>query len=575
MEGEVMKKKELSVMAWHLMKSYWQSEERWKARGLLSAVILLTFGQVYMMVLNNDWLKEFYNALQNFQIELFWPLIGQFVIIAVSFILMAVYATYLKQILDIKWRTWMTKKYMEAWLHNQTYYRLQLTSGADMDNPDQRISEDVDDFVTLTLDLFVGLLGQLTSLVAFGVILWQLSGDFDLALGDTIISVPGYMLWVTLIYSTVGTYLAHKIGKKLIGLNFDQQRYEADFRFSMMRMRENGESIAFYGGEAPELQGFQDRFGMVIKNFWSLIKRIKLLNFYSVGYGQAAAIIPLLMCAPRCFSGEMPLGALVQTTGAFGRVSEALSYFVDRYTELARYASIIARLGGFVQHMEAVEEIPSHMQFGQSEEKALVLRDVELILPDGKRLADGLSLAVPQGKYLLIGGGSGCGKSTLLRSLAGIWPYAKGSVAMPRGWRTMFLPQRPYLPLGTLRRAVYYPQPVPEVEAANLTELMAAFGIEQLYEKLDVVDDWSRILSLGEQQRLAFIRILLLKPDIVFLDESTSAMDEAREAESYELLKRLLPDMTVVSVGHRATLIKCHDKHLIMSKNTWELHDIA
>ena len=570
-----MKDKKLYQMAWRLMSSYWHSQEKWKARGLLAGVIALTLGQVYMLVLLNGWNNDFYNALQQRAFESFWPLIGQFAGFAFLHIIFAVYAVYVRQILEIKWRKWMTDKYLDRWLGHQTYYRLQVAGQDDMDNPDQRIADDVNSFVNLTLGLFVGVLKQATSLVAFVVILWNLSGSLDIPLGDTVLSVPGYMVFVTLIYSVVGTWLAHKVGRKLIRLNYDQQRFEADFRFSMVRVRENSESVAFYGGEKPELQNFRERFALVIGNFWGLMKRTKLLNFYVSGYAQIAIIVPVLMCAPQYFNGTMQLGGFMQTISAFGRVQDALSYFVESYDSIAQYVAVIRRLGGFAGHMEEAEALAPSFDFTKNTSNALQLWQMDIALPDGRQLAEKLSIAVPAGKRLLISGGSGAGKSTLLRAIAGIWPYGTGEISLPTGWRTMFLPQRPYLPLGSLRRAIYYPQPVPENTDDNLTGLLERFGLQNLAGQLDAVDDWSRILSLGEQQRLAFIRILLLRPDIVFLDESTSALDEPREAQAYEILHQLLPQMAVVSVGHRSSLLNCHDKQLVLAGDGyWKLQDI-
>ena len=570
-----MKDKKLYQMAWRLMSSYWHSQEKWKARGLLAGVIALTLGQVYMLVLLNGWNNDFYNALQQRAFESFWPLIGQFAGFAFLHIIFAVYAVYVRQILEIKWRMWMTDKYLDRWLGHQTYYRLQVAGQDDMDNPDQRIADDVNSFVNLTLGLFVGVLKQATSLVAFVVILWNLSGSLDIPLGDTVLSVPGYMVFVTLIYSVVGTWLAHKVGRKLIRLNYDQQRFEADFRFSMVRVRENSESVAFYGGEKPELQNFRERFALVIGNFWGLMKRTKLLNFYVNGYAQIAIIVPVLMCAPQYFNGTMQLGGFMQTISAFGRVQDALSYFVESYDSIAQYVAVIRRLGGFAGHMEEAEALAPSFDFTKNTSNALQLWQMDIALPDGRQLAEKLSIAVPAGKRLLISGGSGAGKSTLLRAIAGIWPYGTGEISLPTGWRTMFLPQRPYLPLGSLRRAIYYPQPVLENTDDNLTGLLERFGLQNLAGQLDAVDDWSRILSLGEQQRLAFIRILLLRPDIVFLDESTSALDEPREAQAYEILHQLLPQMAVVSVGHRSSLLNCHDKQLVLAGDGyWKLQDI-
>lgn len=573
--GNILKDKKLYQMAWRLMSSYWHSQEKWKARGLLAGVIALTLGQVYMLVLLNGWNNDFYNALQQRAFESFWPLIGQFAGFAFLHIIFAVYAIYVRQILEIKWRNWMTDKYLDRWLGHQTYYRLQVAGKDDMDNPDQRIADDINSFVNLTLGLFVGVIKQATSLVAFVVILWNLSGYLDIPLGDTVLSVPGYMVFVTLIYSVVGTWLAHKVGRKLIRLNYDQQRFEADFRFSMVRVRENSESVAFYGGEKPEMQNFRERFALVIGNFWGLMKRTKLLNFYVNGYAQIAIIVPVLMCAPQYFNGTMQLGGFMQTISAFGRVQDALSYFVESYDSIAQYVAVIRRLGGFAGHMEEAEALTSSFDFTRNTSNALQLWQMDIALPDGRQLAEKLSIAVPAGKRLLISGGSGTGKSTLLRAIAGIWPYGTGEISLPTGWRTMFLPQRPYLPLGSLRRAIYYPQPVPENTDDNLAGLLERLGLQKLAGQLDAVDDWSRILSLGEQQRLAFIRILLLRPDIVFLDESTSALDEPREAQAYEILHQMMPQMAVVSVGHRSSLLNCHDKQLVLAGDGyWKLQDI-
>ena len=570
-----MKKRDMAGVVWKLVRSYWRSEERWWARGMLAVVVALSLLQVYMLVLLNQWNNEFYNALQGYNYGSFWPLIGEFTTIAFIYIIVAVYAIYLRQMLEIRWRTWMTKNYLSKWLHKQTYYRLQVTGSADMDNPDQRISDDIGSFISLSLQLSLGVLKQLTTLVAFVFILWQLSGVLDIPLGDTVVSVPGYMVFVTLFYSIAGTWIAHKVGKKLIGLNYDQQRYEADFRFSMVRVRENSESIAFYGGEEPEHVTFNERFQRVVTNFWGLMKRTKLLNFYVTGYGQLAIIVPILMVAPKYFEGNLQLGGLMQTISAFGRVQDALSYFVNAYSSIAQYMAVIRRLSGFTAHMEEAEELQDDFQ-REKTGTSLVLKHIKVDLPNGQPLLQDLSLEISTGDKLLIAGASGCGKSTLLRALAGIWPYGSGEITTPEKWRVMFLPQRPYLPLGSLRQAIYYPQPVPEQETEDIKALLNLFGVSHLADSLDKVDDWSRILSLGEQQRLAFIRILLFKPEIVFLDESTSAMDEDREAEAYDVLSSQLPDTAVVSVGHRSTLRAKHQRELkLAGSGQWEIHDIV
>ena len=569
-----MKKKDIAKSIWSMMRSYWKSEERWWARGMLAVIIFLNLAQVYLLVLLNQWNNDFYNALQNYDFENFWPLVGHFTLIAFIFIIVAVYAIYLRQMLEIKWRTWMTKNYLNNWMQNQVYYKLQMLK-SDMDNPDQRISEDIHSFITLTLTIALGFLKQLTILGAFIFVLWNLSGSLDLTLGETAISIPGYMVWLSLIYSIVGTWLAHKVGRQLIGLNYDQQRYEADFRFNMIRVRENSESIAFYRGESPETRGFEDRFKMVVTNFWALMKRTKLLNFYINGYAQLAIIYPLIMAAPKYFSGEMQLGGLMQTISAFGRVQDALSYFVESYESISQYAAVIRRLGDFTSHMEEVDDLQSDFDTVNSPDNSMAIANMNIHLPEGKQLIEGLNYEFTPGEYTLISGPSGSGKSTLLRALADLWPYGNGTIKRPDSWRIMFLPQKPYLPLGTLRQAIYYPQNVPENDTADISAYLKSFGLANLISRIDEVDDWSRILSLGEQQRIAFIRILLFKPQMVFLDESTSAMDEAIEAHSYDTLKSSLPEMTVVSVGHRSTLISRHSTVLrLMGDGAWKIERI-
>ena len=560
---------------WLLFRGYWSSEEKWKARGLLGVVIAMNFAMVYLLVQLNDWYNTFYNALQNYEAESFWGLIGQFSAIAFTYIIIAVYAVYLRQLLQIKWRTWMTRRYLDNWMGKQVYYRMQLSGGA-ADNPDQRISEDISSFVNITLQLLIGFLKQLTTLAAFGVVLWELSGDYTLELGGMTFVIGGYMFWFSLVYSGVGTWLAHKVGRKLIGLNFDQQKFEADFRFNMMRVRENSESIAFYRGEPSEMEGFLDKFKRVIKNYRELMTKTKHLNFYVNGYAQLAVIVPLIMAAPRYFSGAMQLGGLMQTISAFDRVQGALSYFVDAYDTIAQLASVISRLSGFTKHVDETLELKDGVEREEATAHSLSIENLTVELPSKKVLLDGLNVELSEGKRLLVTGASGSGKSTLLRTLAGIWLYAKGLLKIPRGARIMFLPQRPYLPLGTLKRALLYPQSEADTTITDerLSTALNEVGLPELSSKLDVADDWSRILSLGEQQRLAFARVLLSEPTVLFLDEATSALDEPREREMYELLRKKFPALILVSVGHRSTLVEQHDQLLSLKGGTYTLKEI-
>ena len=544
---------------WHLCRGYWRSEEKWKALGLLGVVVALNFAAVYFLVQLNNWYNSFYNALQGYQEELFWPLVGEFTALAFVYILIAVYAIYLRQMLQLKWRTWMTDRYLSDWLKEQAYYRLQVLR-SDTDNPDQRISEDINQFVTLTLQLLVGFLKEMTTLGAFAVVLWNLSGAFTVPVGGHEFVIYGYMFWFSLVYSVLGTGAAHLVGRRLIGLDFDQQRYEADFRFNMMRVRENSESIAFYRGERSEGVGFRERFSKVISNFWQLMRQTKLLNFYINGYAQLAVIVPLIMAAPQYFAGTMALGGLMQTISAFGRVQDALSFFVTSYESFAQLAAVTRRLGSFSHHMEEVAAVKNGVGRKMAGE-GLSLQNLTVSLPDGRELVKGLEADFAPGSSILVMGSSGCGKSTLLRTLAGIWPYGKGELSLPEKDRLLFLPQRPYLPLGSLRRALGYPGTASAGEA-RLREVLEKVGLKELGEKLDEIDDWSRILSLGEQQRLAFARVLLTKPLWVFLDEATSALDEDREQEMYALLKRELPALGIMSVGHRSTLVSKHEEKL-------------
>ena len=557
---------------WQLFKGYWSSPEKWKARGLLISVIALNLIMVYLLVRINDWYRIFYDALQAYDWISFWPLIGEFTVLAFIYIIIAVYAVYLRQMLTISWRTWMTEQYLARWMQGQVYYRLQVLR-SDTDNPDQRISEDINQFVSLTLTLFVGVLKQLTTLGAFAVVLWNLSGLITIPIGDAEFTVYGYMFWLSLLYSVLGTYFVHLVGKKLIRLNFDQQRYEADFRFSMMRVRENSESIAFYRGEMAEGVGFKERFANVIKNYWGLMRRTKLLNFYVNGYGQLAIIFPLIMAAPRYYAGEIALGGLMQTISAFGRVQDALSFFVDSYSSIAELAAVIQRLTGFTEHMEECARVKSTIERGEGTANELTLQDLSITLPDGLPLLTACTLALPHGSRILVTGASGAGKSTLLRALAGIWPYGSGTITLPAGAKRLFLPQRPYLVLGSLRRALSYPRTAAASDE-EIARILTCVGLDHFSARLDDVDDWSRILSLGEQQRLAFARILLIRPDWIFLDEATSALDEPRERALYELLHQELPSASIISIGHRSTLFALHDTELHLSDQTYTYQEI-
>ena len=545
---------------WALTRPYWQSEERWSACGLLAAVVGLNLGLVYINVRLNYWQNSFYNSLQDKDIDAFYELLLHFSLLAAAYIVAAVYQLYLNQMLQIRWRRWLTDRYLEAWTGDRNYYRMQLTDSG-TDNPDQRIAEDLALFVDKTLNLALGLLSAVVTLVSFVTILWTLSGALQVALGGTAVSIPGYMVWAALVYAAAGTWLAHVIGHPLAGLNFNQQKFEANFRFSLVRFRENAEGIAIYAGEGDEVRGLRRRFRDVVDNWWAIMRRQKKLMWFQSGYGQVAIIFPYVVAAPRYFSGAIPLGGLMQTASAFGQVQEALSWFVSAYVQLAQWKATVDRLTSFRAATERAQA-GSRSQGIAMEGAAggLAARSVALSLPDGKPLIQPFDAAVDAGETVLVTGPSGSGKSTLFRAIAGIWPFGSGRVLKPPA-RMLFLPQKPYLTIGTLREQLSYPAGPEVFDEVAYRTVLDDCGLARFAGRLDEQQHWAQVLSPGEQQRIAFARALLHRPQWLFLDESTSSLDEESEARLYRLLKEKLPGMAVVSIGHRPTLAQFHDRH--------------
>ena len=556
----VVSKRGFLRQAWALAWPYWNSDEKWTARGLLLAVIALNLITVALNVRLNAWNNDFYDALQQYNWPEFWRQFAIFGIIAFLLIVVAVYSLYLRQILHIRWRRWLTDRFLRNWLDNQAYYRMQLDHTA-TDNPDQRISDDLDRFATITLGLSLGLLSSLVTLASFITILWTLSGALTIPLGGGLsIEIPGYMVFAALIYAIAGTLFTRWIGSPLIRLNFDQQRYEADFRFSMVRLRENAENVAFYGGEAREFDTFKTRFARIVANWWGIIIRRKKLTWFTTGYSQLAIIFPFVVAAPRYFNKTIQLGGLMQISSAFNQVQDSLSFIITSYTEIAEYQSVVQRLAGFRERMNGIAAESSAPQPIEIERRGagLEVDMLDLNLPDGQLLRPNISLAAGRGEALLITGASGLGKSTLLRAIAGLWPFGRGRIRVGDG-RCLFLPQRPYLPLGTLADALVYPRAAAELPRDSLAEALRAVGLPELADRLDEEVNWAQRLSIGEQQRLAFARVLLARPEIVFLDEATSALDEAAEISLYRLLREAPWRPTIVSVGHHGTLRRFHD----------------
>ncbi|CDF85923.1 ABC-type uncharacterized transport system,permease and ATPase component [Pseudomonas knackmussii B13] len=539
---------------WKLTAPYWRSEEKGAAWLLLIVVIALSLVGVAVSVWLNSWYRDFYNALQNKDLDAFIRLVLYFCGIAAAAILIAVYRLYLTQMLTIKWRRWLTEKHFSTWLGDKNYYRLEQRGFTD--NPDQRLSEDLNNFTDTTLTLGLGLIRNLVSLVSFSVILWGVSGSIEL-FG---ISIPGYMFWAALLYALVGSWLTHLIARRLIQLNNQQQRYEADLRFGLVRIRENAESIALYNGEQSENERLMTRFRNVWGNFWELMKVQKRLTFFSSGYAQIAIIFPLVVAAPRYFAGKIQLGELMQINSAFGNVQDGLSWFIDAYASLANWRATCDRLLSFRNAMAEIAHESENIEVHSAGER-LQLKHLSLRLGDGTVLLEPTNLTLEAGEHVLISGASGAGKSTLLRAMSGLWRYGNGQVVMPAE-RSLFVPQKPYLPIGSLNAALCYPEEAGQHSPERLREVLRLCRLEQLCGRLDEAQHWQRLLSPGEQQRLAIARALLYAPRWLFLDEATSALDENDETALYQVLREQLPGVTLVSIGHRADLKRFHPRQL-------------
>jgi len=543
---------------WSLARPFWSSAERRPALLLLFGTILMNLCLVGVNLLYNFWNLHFYNALQALDYDAF--LIGgiQFLFLQMGLAIFTVAAFHFQQKLTLRWRRWATENTLQLWLQRQRYLKLQLTA-PETDNPDQRIADDINLFITMSLKLSLGLMTALVSLFSFLHILWQASSLVRIPFAGEELVIPGLLVWAALLYSVLGTGGAFWLGRALPRLNFIQQRREADFRFAMMRLRENAEAVAQYRGESEEHARFSQRLGAALENFWMLVKQQKVVLGYSTFYMRSAMIIPMFIMAPQFFAGAFPLGRLTQLSAAFGEVHEAMAYLVKVFPEVAEWKSVVDRLTGFQQRLGSVGNENGVRLEHQAD--GFEVQDLSLWLPNGRRLLEGLDLHLQPGERLLIQAPSGFGKSTLIRALTGIWNHASGAARYDLG-RTLTLAQKPYLPLGTLRDMLWYPSaPHPE-EDPRLRAAMHQCGIGHLSEQLDAELDWSQTLSIGEQQRCAFVRALLLQPKVLFLDESSSALDESSERTCYQQLRHALPDTIVISVGHRASLAALHSKTL-------------
>ncbi|WP_295475576.1 ABC transporter ATP-binding protein/permease [uncultured Pseudomonas sp.] len=549
---------------WRIAKPFWTSEEKYPALLLLVATVAMTLGLVGVNILNNFWNLHFYNALQEKDYHGF--LIGglQFILLQIGTATFTVAAFHFQQKLTLRWRRWATHNMLEQWLGQQRYQKLKLTEN-EVDNPDQRIAEDIDLFIVKSLKLSLGVLTSVVSLFSFLHILWQASSLVSVPFAGDSLVIPGLLVWIALLYALAGTGLAFWLGRALPRLNFVQQRREADFRFALMRLRENADSVALYQGEAVENQRFHQRLEAALENFWALVKKQKLIMGYSTFYLRSATVIPMFIMAPQFFAGAFPLGRLTQISAAFGEVHAAIAYLVEVFPELAAWKSVVDRLIGFQERLDNVE-VKSGVEARQQRD-GLAIHDLDIWLPGGRRLLEGFNLSLAPGDSLLISAPSGSGKSTLIRAITGLWPHAQGTASYDRE-QALTLSQKPYLPLGSLREALWYPKP-PQADADGaVRQAMQQVGLQHLTEQLDQQHDWAQTLSVGEQQRCAFVRALLTRPAVLFLDESSSALDAANETRCYQLLKQHLPDSILISVGHNASLERFHWQVL-------ELHDPA
>lgn len=572
-----MKRGAVLRSAWKIARAYWFSEEKWSAWRLLIAVVTLNLSLVFITVQINVWHSFFYQVIQDYDYAGFLDAVMQFAILAGLFIIVRGIQIYVRMLLHINWRRWLTDRYLSEWLHKKTYYRLQLLAGSSADNPDQRISEDIELFVGLTLRLSLDVLQDVVTVSSFVVILWNLSGVIIFNFGGIDITVYGYLVWAAFLYAGLGTYWTIKVGRPLVKLEYEQQRYEADFRYSLVRVRDNAESIALYAGEGQEKVNCLRHFCNIVGNYKEIICVRKNLMWLTTAYSQAAVIFSILVASPRYFYNQIHLGQMFQIIDAYNHVQAGFSFIIDSFTRLAQWRAVVNRLNNFIIFMETVRvENASYKRIiDHQADNKFILNKVSVYRPDSGILVHDATFSINRGDRILVSGPSGCGKSTLLRALAGIWPYTDGQVKIPSNANILFVPQRTYMPIDELRKVLVYPGLRRKVSDDELIELLKACRLPHLVDNLNNSFDWGQALSLGEQQRIAFVRTLLLKPDWLFLDEATSALDENTEQIVYRLINDNLLKTAIVSVGHRGTLLGYHEKRLILDgKGDWHLEKI-
>jgi putative ATP-binding cassette transporter len=535
---------------------YFRSEERWSAIGLSVCIIAGQLALVGAAVAENYWRNAFFQTLQDKDWGGFLTQFGFFCTIGIVFVLATVYQRYLTQWLTIRWRRWLTARYVGEWLDGPVHYRAALGRNP-IDNPDQRIADDVRQFIDGVISLTVGLIGAIARIVSFVAVLWTLSNLVPLRIFGESYVIPGYLVWAALIYAGLGTVVTHLIGRHLIAIDFERERREANFRFALVRIRENSEAIAMMRGEASERDDLLGRFSDIARNWYRLMRWEQFVSLFAESYKYYSRYFPYFALAPLFFGGPMQLGAFMQAGSAFNSVHQAFSYFISSYVRIAELAATVQRLSQFERTM--TEVVSSGETVHATADNALYVSDLDVSDTAGRRIASLNKLALRRGEAALLVGRSGAGKTSLLRSIAGIWPHVKGDLLRSAA-RIMALPQRPYIPLGSLRRAVSYPAPVEQFGDDRLREVLGAVGLSHLDQSLDVVDAWERRLSEGEKQRLSLARVLLAEPDLILLDEATSALEASAAATLHREVRRRLPRSAIVSAAHDRELDAFYDK---------------
>lgn len=554
---------------WRISHDYFRGAGCVKPLFALAIIIFLTLFSVRLNILFSFWYNGFYSAMQSLDAPAFWRFLMIFSILASVHVARALISFFIQQAFLIRWREWLTVRMTDGWLSHQAYYRMRFTPNS-ADNPDQRIQQDIEGFTQRSLSLSMGLLDAVVSLISFSIILWNLSGSIEL-FGQTI---PRAMIFMVYLYVIIATIFALKIGRPLIQLNFLSERLNANFRYALIRLREYGESIAFYGGEKIERRHLMSRFGEVIHNMWAIVSRSLKFQGFNLTVSQAAVVFPFIVQAPRLLSKQITLGDVMQTAQSFGQVENALSFLRSSYDDFTAYRAVLSRLTGFMESVDQTEKLTGPA-LQHTSKTALTVSHLYVKKPDQQVLVSNLTLSLSPASALLIRGHSGIGKTTLLRAIAGLWPYADGAIQRPAEPLCLFLPQKPYLPLGSLRTCLHYPASPASNHDERSATILQDCQLGHLVKHLDEEADWTQRLSLGEQQRLAIGRVLANRPSVIFLDEASSAMDEGLEYAMYQLLRQSLPDAILVSVGHRSTLRDFHQQELeLLDEGQWRMNPI-